>query len=128
MGLVLVDTNIVIDYLNGYQIAADELAKHQYPTISIVTWIEVLAGTPDYLIDITKTQLNKFAIINCTLGPVAEVALAVRRGSISPGARKIKLPDAIIFASASLGGRLLLTRNIKDFKHLPNVLVPYELL
>jgi hypothetical protein len=29
MAIVLIDTNILIDYLKGYQAAIDELAKHK---------------------------------------------------------------------------------------------------
>jgi predicted nucleic acid-binding protein len=40
--------------------------------------------------------------------------------------RRIKLPDAIIWASAQEHGRILVTRNIKDFPATePGVRVPY---
>jgi len=42
--------------------------------------------------------------------------------------RKVKLPDAIILATAELEGRLLVTRNTKDFpSDDPGVRVPYTL-
>jgi predicted nucleic acid-binding protein len=40
----LFDTNILIDYLKGIDAAQAELARHRQPLISIVTWMEVLAG------------------------------------------------------------------------------------
>ena len=51
--------------------------------------------------------------------PVAELAFAIRR------ARKIKLPDANIQATAEDNGRILITRSVRDFpagsagKHVP---------
>ena len=37
----------------------------------------------------------------------------------------IKLPDAVIDATAQVENRLLLTRNVKDFKKIPGVIFPY---
>ena len=42
----LFDTNILIDYLNGRDEAQRELAAYRQRLISIVTWMEVLAGVP----------------------------------------------------------------------------------
>ncbi len=39
---------------------------------------------------------------------------------------KVRLPDAVILATANVTGRLLVTRNRKDFRG-PNVRFPYEL-
>ena len=50
---------------------------------------------------------------------VAELAVAIR------AQRGIKLPDAIIEATAQVENRLLLTRNVKDFNKTPGVIFPY---
>jgi predicted nucleic acid-binding protein len=42
-------------------------------------------------------------------GAVAAEAVAIRR------TRKVKLPDAIILATARTGGRIFISRNTKDF-------------
>ena len=42
--MILCDTNILIDYLNGAPEAARELGAHRRRLISVVTWMEVLAG------------------------------------------------------------------------------------
>jgi predicted nucleic acid-binding protein len=39
----------------------------------------------------------------------------------------IKLPDAIIDATAQSENRLLITRNVKDFKNSPSVIFPYAI-
>ncbi len=51
---------------------------------------------------------------------VATVAVALRKK------HKIKLPDAIVWAAAQAGRRLLVTRNSKDFSpDEPSVRIPY---
>ena len=40
----VIDTNILIDYLNGIDAARLELARYDRPLISVITEIEVLAG------------------------------------------------------------------------------------
>jgi hypothetical protein len=53
---------------------------------------------------------------------VAERAIAIRR------ANKIKLPDAIIQATAEVEGRVLITRNTRDFPAgVAGIRVPYVL-
>jgi hypothetical protein len=53
--------------------------------------------------------------------PIAERAVALRR------ARRVKLPDALIWATAETQGALLVTRNTKDFPaDAPGIRVPYS--
>lgn len=55
-------------------------------------------------------------------GKIAEKAVEIRQK------KRIRLPDAIIQATAETESALLITRNIKDFpKDFPGVRVPYEL-
>ncbi|WP_425423018.1 PIN domain-containing protein [Phaeodactylibacter xiamenensis] len=49
------------------------------------------------------------------LNSLAEKAILIRR------VRKIKLPDAVIAASAILGDYTLISRNDKDFKGIANL-------
>ena len=43
--LVLFDTNILIDYLNGIPQAREVLTEyHANPAISAITWMEVMVG------------------------------------------------------------------------------------
>lgn len=44
MALVLFDSNIIIDYLNGIEEAHDELGYWDEPAISVVSWMEVRAN------------------------------------------------------------------------------------
>ena len=40
----LFDTNILIDHLNGIAAASKEIVRYRSPTISQITWMEVMAG------------------------------------------------------------------------------------
>ena len=116
----LFDTNILIEYLLGRADAKAELARHSARLISIVTWMEVLAGARDAADeDVIEMFLRDFTLVPVTK-PIARAAVTLRR------ARRIRLPDAIIWASAQAESALLVTRNTKDFpKGDPGVRVPY---
>jgi predicted nucleic acid-binding protein len=117
----LFDTNILIDYLNGVPQARDELNRYDGKAISIVTWMEVMAGAAPQVEAATRAFLDGFEII-APDSPVAERAVEVRKSN------RVKLPDAIIRASAQANALLLVTRNIKDFPASdPGVRMPYVL-
>ena len=105
---VLFDTNILIDYLNGIPDAAKEIGRYRDKAVSLVAWMEVMAGATVRDERIIKTFLSQFDLLPID-GMVATEAVAIRR------TRKIKLPDAIILATARTTGRLLITRNTRDF-------------
>ena len=120
---VLFDTCILIDYLNGVPPAADILKEYAgNSAVSVITWMEVMVGA--FRLDherqqVTRRFLARFTQLSVN-GAVAELAAAIR------AQRGIKLPDAIIDATAQLENRLLLTRNVKDFKNVPGVIFPYN--
>jgi hypothetical protein len=109
----LVDTNILIYYLEGRQEAVDFLSRNRGSlAISSIAWMEVLSYpfTPEEE-SIVRSFLNEFSLIDITM-PVMELAVSVRKQ------KKIKLPDAIIAASSMHHSMTLVTRNTKDFKGL----------
>lgn len=115
----LFDTNVLIDYLNGVKNARAELARFDDKAISVISWIEVMAGAPPATQAGTRAFLAGFALLPIN-ELVAERAIALRQD------KRIKLPDAIIWASAQTSDRLLVTRNTKDFAATePGVRVPY---
>lgn len=119
---LLFDTNILIDYLRGVREAADLLDPIRDRRISVVTWMEVLAGAEDAAEDaVLRDFLGSFRVVGLDT-PVAAEAVAVRRRL------RVKLPDAIVYASALATGSMLVTRNTKDFPEgSPSVQVPYRL-
>jgi hypothetical protein len=117
----LFDTNILIDYFNGIRKAKAELDRFRDRAISIVTWMEVLAGAPPAREEETRSALAEFPCLLLT-PEIADRAVALRRGN------RIKLPDAIIWATAETTGRILVTRNHKDFpREHPGVRIPYQI-
>jgi hypothetical protein len=118
----LFDTNILIDHLNGIAKATRELKRSVDPAISVITWIEVLTGAATRDEEaILRAFLANFQRLPVT-NAVAERAAENRRQ------QRIKLPDAIILATAETAHRQLVTRNVKDFPAgMSGVRVPYRI-
>jgi toxin FitB len=120
----LVDTNSIIDAQigripeNGLQFLGKVINENF--TISFVTYIEVLGfkdvpqTTQDFMGLANVIEIDK-AIINA--------CIELRKG------KKIKLPDAIIAATALANNLTLISRNIKDFEDISGLtcINPYEL-
>ena len=117
----LLDTNILIDFLRGIPSARDELNRYTDAAISVITWMEVLAGASEPAFSGTRNFLNGFRVAALDQS-IAERAATLRRE------RRLKLPDAIIWASAQVQGRLFVTRDTETFPtNDPGVRVPYHI-
>jgi predicted nucleic acid-binding protein len=116
------DSDVLIDYFDGIAAAAAELARYQDVLISRITWMEVLIGAPTAaLSEVRENFLHQFPIIELDEN-VARTAIALRRK------HRVKIPDAIIWASARVNSVLLVTRNSKDFDpNDPSIRIPYHL-
>ena len=115
----LFDTNILIDSLNGIAAARSALERSRNPAISIISWIEVLVGATEND-EIVEGLLRNFEVIHIS-DEIGRRAARIRRE------RRMKLPDAIILATASVGGRTLVTRNTRDFPAGERgIRVPYQ--
>jgi predicted nucleic acid-binding protein len=113
-GQYLIDTNSAIDYLGNKLPAngADLLDKEELD-ISVITRMELLAW-PDAKEE-QISVLNQFINNVVTWGldePVILKGIAIRKEY------RIKLPDAIIAATALVHDLSLVTRNIEDFKNI----------
>jgi predicted nucleic acid-binding protein len=118
----LFDTNILVDYLSGIAAAKAEVDLYDDKAISIITWMEVQIGTDEADQVSVDRFLSKFTLVPLD-AEVSARAVALRRKS------RIKLPDAIIWATALVEGRLLVTRNVKDFPaRNPGVRIAYSLV
>lgn len=115
------DTNIVIDALNGVPASETEYLRYEQVLISRITWIEVLVGAVE-----GDTAVRDFLETRFVVSPiderVADEAVLLRRR------HRVRVPDAIIWATARVYEAVLVTRNTRDFpaKHA-NVRVPYRL-
>lgn len=117
----LFDTNILIDYLQGIEKAKIEIELYEKRFISIITRMEVLIGTPTIYMKDTEGFLNNFTMIELNK-EVAEIAIKLHKKT------RIKLPDAIIWATAKHVSSILVTRNAKDFSsQAADIKIPYYL-
>jgi predicted nucleic acid-binding protein len=117
----LFDTNILIDHLNGIAKATREIQRGDDPAISMITWIEVMTGatSPD------EEKLLKVFLMNFECLPVSSAV--AERAALIRRQKRLKMPDAIILATAEVAGRVLVTRNVKDFPSgMGRVRVPYK--
>lgn len=117
----LLDTNILIDFLRGLPQARAEIARYDRPAISIVTWMEVMSGAPSAADPGTRAFLAGFELVELD---AAVAARAVRLRT----EHRIKLPDAIVWASAQVREMLIVTRDEKGFPAGdPGVRIPYRI-
>ena len=118
----ILDTNILIDFLGGIDEARTEIGLYEEPAISLISWMEVLAGARDDREEaMLRSFLTRFDIQPVTTA-VAEEAVKLRRRA------GIRLPDAIIWGTARVHGCILVSRNTRDFPARdPGVRVPYTL-
>jgi predicted nucleic acid-binding protein len=122
----LFDSNILIDYLNGFPQAKKEIERYSNKLISTITWMEVLVGVSKDDELVVRRFLSQFQQISVT-PEVSEKAVDIRRESLRKSG--IRLPDAIIQASAETENALLITRNTKDFSEdNPAVRIPYKII
>ncbi|HEY5793272.1 MAG TPA: type II toxin-antitoxin system VapC family toxin [Chthoniobacterales bacterium] len=117
----VIDSDVLIDYLQGVEAARRELNQYSELCYSVISWMEILIGaeTPGEEKS-ARTFLASLRMIELTR-EIASQAVSERKRS------KLKLPDAIILATADVEGCILVTRNTKDFqKRDPRVRFPYQ--
>lgn len=127
MSLWLLDTDRIIDVLNGQPNAArtiEELAPGG-PAISLVDFGELYEGA-----HYGRDRAAALAVLRDFLGgkgllPVTEPVVerfAIVRGSLSKQLRQqVGELDLLIAATASTHGLTLLTRNRRDFQPIPDL-------
>ncbi|ASR51631.1 MULTISPECIES: type II toxin-antitoxin system VapC family toxin [Blastomonas] len=119
------DSNILIDTLRGIPQARTELrraAEFGKIWVSRAVWIEVLSKGQGTGLKRAEVLLSGFGIDEID-GEIAARAASMRRER-----QRLKAMDAIILATAQIRGRVLVTRNTKDFPaEMPGIRVPYQL-
>ncbi len=120
------DANIVIDALAGYAPARAEIqravAAGSRAWISRMAWIEVLSKGDPAVVKGAIAFLSHFGLDEM------DEEIALRAAALRRERPRLKSPDAIILATAQTRGRVLVTRNTKDFPaEMPGIRVPYTL-
>ncbi len=120
------DANIIIDALAGYPPARAEIQRAvsagSRPWISRMAWIEVLSKGDEAIVREAMGFLSRFGLDEID-DEISRRAAFLRRERL-----RLKSPDAIILATAQIRGRVLVTRNTKDFPaQMPGIRVPYIL-
>lgn len=106
MANYLVDTDVFVDHLRGFREFVPKAHRIHY---SVISRAELFAGnTATELVNILLSPFKEIAIGRS----VAERAGRVRRES------GIRLPDALIAATALENKLSLYTRNLKDFDNV----------
>jgi len=119
--MLLLDTNILIDVLRGEPPALAWLEQQERPHISVISWIEVLVGCREGESGRVEAWLDTFPRLPLNDAIALEtVRLRQRHG--------LKIPDAIILATARCADFSLATRNSRDFPlAMGGVVHPYGL-
>lgn len=118
------DSNIIIDLFNGIEEARSELRRTSSGGIWIsrMVWIEVMSKGSDARLREIEKFLSELSIDE------VDPEIAARAAMMRRERPRLKSPDAIIHATAQLRGRILVTRNVKDFPaSMPGIRVPYTI-
>lgn len=120
------DTGVVLDILMGHTAARAEieraLSQGGRPWVSRLTWAEILSqATPECLRDV-EAFMAGFSIDE------VDEEIASRAASLRRERQGLGLLDATVLATALTRGRVLITRNTKDFPaQMPGIRIPYTL-
>lgn len=122
----LLDSNIVMGYLNrdfapGF-IDQFELALMEGAAVSVITTIEVLGWRGHD--GVSRASAEK--LLGC-MNEIPPSSAVVQRTTALRTGYSIKLPDAVIAATALTRGLKLMTRNLADFERVAglNVVNPF---
>lgn len=120
------DANIVTDALAGFEPARAEIRRAaRLPSrawVSRMVWIEVLSKGSDSSLREATSFLSGFGVDEI------DEEIALRGAALRRERPRLRSPDAIILATAQVRGRVLVTRNTKDFSATwPGIRVPYKL-
>ncbi len=114
----LIDTNVLIDAQSKKlsEFATKRLAEiiNEQFAVSVITYIEFLGYK--YATSAMKDFIGLADVITLDKKVINET-INIRQNN------KIKLPDALIAATAIAHDYVLITRNIKDFNSIPNLLI-----
>ncbi len=105
----LIDTNILIDCAGGVKHAVRELDRYQELAVSRIVRIEFLLGAKTSVVEASrKSLLKEFELLEVDAAVSLETIVIRQR-------TRLRLPDAIILATARVHGIVLVTTKHRDF-------------
>ena len=122
---ILIDTDIVIDFLRGDKKAISHLkAKSEFICFSAITVAEIYAGIKGKKEEVEVERLfSIFPVIETTNKIAMEAGKLVRQYHPS---HSVEIPDAIIAATCLISGSELNTLNIKHYPMFEGLKPPYR--
>ena len=115
----VIDSDVLIDFLQGVPAAATEIDRYDDPCYSVISWMEVMTGAESaaerFAVETLFESMRRIDLST----DIARRAVELRRQL------RLKLPDAIVLATADREGCILVTRNEKDFDSRdPRIRIP----
>lgn len=118
----IIDSDVLIDYLQGVERAKLELGRYRQREISIISWMEIMTGADSPEEEAACREFLSTLVVHPLTDQVAAEAVQIRKR------HRMRLPDAIVWATARTLDCLLVTRNGKDFPPSePGIRNPYTL-
>lgn len=116
----VIDSDVLIDFLQGLPEAREEMERYREALYSVVSWMEVMCGANTGE-EVEAARILFESMSRVDLSPQVAAKAVDERERLG-----LKLPDAIILASADCQGCILVTRNAKDFSPKdPRIRFPY---
>ncbi len=122
----IIDTNVLVDYLRNLPQAGDFLNSLDNRAVSSITAMEVIQGSRNKKeLEINSTFLSNFEIVEITEDISSKALTLMKNYNLE---YDLQVPDALIAATAMNQGKVLATRNKKDFEVIKGLEVyqPYN--
>ena len=125
--MLLVDTNILIDYLRQNPLAIAFIARNGKRNLALspIVVMEVFQGVLNKAdFQRTRKALNGFTVLDLDAS-IAQLAMQLQQQYVL--SHRIGIPDALIAATALIYDLELRTYNLKDFRFIPGIRVSDQL-
>ena len=123
MNKILIDSNILIYFVNGEVEGNKVFLENSNFSVSIITYMEVMGFSfkNDFEEQTFKEIFSKLNIIYIDYN-IASLVIQIRKN------KKMKLPDSIIAATCIQTQSTLMTRNESDFQSIEGIKIinPFE--
>jgi predicted nucleic acid-binding protein len=121
MTSALIDTSVLLDYLAGDKRAQRAIAPYEHRSISVVTWLELMAVCPPEAAESTRGFLRTFERLSVSESIADEALRLIQQ---KPG---LALDRALTWASANVNQLVYVTADpVHVVKTDRNVALPYR--